>query len=100
MTSLEFVDDDSVQGEVAHYFSDNLLVTSFHPSVFVRGSSYAQYIIDFPSTKFDALGWSRLARRDLALYLGSYLVTECFDQLCAWLQFCRYPRSSYFFIVG
>ena len=67
MTSLELVDDDSVQGEIVHYYSDNLLVTSFHRSVFVRGQNHAQYVIELPSTKFDVLGWSRLVRRVLRL---------------------------------
>jgi hypothetical protein len=53
--------------EIVHFWSDELLIESTHRRVEVRDSSGETVLIEFPYTKLDLFGFSRLARRMLRL---------------------------------
>jgi hypothetical protein len=67
MTGIEIQNSCHMPGEIVHFYSDDLLVTSTHLQVCVQSSQSSPTVIELPPTKFDFLGASRLARRALRL---------------------------------
>jgi hypothetical protein len=67
MTVINFQDGGYASPEIVHFYSDELLVVSTHRRVVVQRKDDSRTVITLPRTKFDALGFSRLARRALRL---------------------------------
>jgi hypothetical protein len=67
MKIIELQSGNSASQEIVHFYSDELFITSTHRSVVVERLGKTSSTITFPATKFDLLGFSRVARRVLRL---------------------------------
>lgn len=60
---LNFLNNETFDGEIVHHYDDNLLITSLHRNVELRMSSGKIFKIQLPGSVLDVLGFSRLCRR-------------------------------------